>query len=265
MNRGFERAAFVLTSIGIWCLIGSRTPGRGPVSDSEVLSVNPRGPVVQAPLPDAVPDGYMLCHAHKSGRWRAYALHCPPRSGEHYLFLDANGKVVPNRNATTPPFALSLPVGATAVEPRSRRTVVGPPSELVLYGCANRPGPGGMPVQNAYGTRLGFVLNPANCQAPFVLEDPEKRSAPHSREFLERFAMHIHDWWGGAPVYGDVAPFGGNGIVDSDDIVAVTEALLHGADRPAIDLHPCGGGNGVLDSDDLLAVLGAFRDGGGCP
>jgi len=56
------------------------------------------------------------------------------------------------------------------------------------------------------------------------------------------------------PCFADVAPPGGNGFVDADDLIAII--LGWGSASPDVD------GNGVVDVDDLIAVILAW---GSCP
>jgi hypothetical protein len=62
---------------------------------------------------------------------------------------------------------------------------------------------------------------------------------------------------GPGPVYGDVAPPGGDGIINIDDILCVLNGFGNASLCPGADLAPCGG-NGIVNLDDILAELGAF-------
>jgi len=67
----------------------------------------------------------------------------------------------------------------------------------------------------------------------------------------------------GGPCFGDVAPPGGNGVVDLDDILCLLDGFAEEANCPNGDLVPCGG-NGTIDLDDILAVLDAFAGDAAC-
>lgn len=65
-------------------------------------------------------------------------------------------------------------------------------------------------------------------------------------------------------LFGDVAPPGGNLIVNLDDLLCVLNGFGAPASCPGADLVPCGG-NGVVNLDDILAELAAFAGTYVCP
>ena len=61
----------------------------------------------------------------------------------------------------------------------------------------------------------------------------------------------------GDPCPADIAPTGGNGIVDVDDLLAVINAW--GACESCVaDIAPLTNGNGTVDVDDLLLVINSW-------
>jgi len=66
------------------------------------------------------------------------------------------------------------------------------------------------------------------------------------------------------PVYGDIAPPGGDGVVNLDDILCVLDGFENMGDCQSGDILPCGG-NALIDIDDILAVLDAFSGESACP
>jgi hypothetical protein len=65
-------------------------------------------------------------------------------------------------------------------------------------------------------------------------------------------------------LYGDVAPPGGNGVVNIDDILCLLNGFANAMNCPDGDIQPCGG-NGTINLDDILAVLAAFSGTFACP
>ena len=61
----------------------------------------------------------------------------------------------------------------------------------------------------------------------------------------------------GSPLYGDVAPVPGDGVVDVDDLVCCLSGFAVTADCPQADIQPCVP-DSTIDVDDLLALLEAF-------
>jgi hypothetical protein len=79
------------------------------------------------------------------------------------------------------------------------------------------------------------------------------------------FTMSPGYWPGVEPqpvCLGDVAPFGGDGVVNIDDLLIIIGAW--GTSNPQYDIAPPvpGGGNGIVNIDDLLLVINSW---GMCP
>jgi len=66
-------------------------------------------------------------------------------------------------------------------------------------------------------------------------------------------------------LFGDIAPPGGDGIVDLNDILCVLDGFANQLNCPDADLIPCGGGGDGIDLNDILAVLDAFSADYACP
>jgi choice-of-anchor B domain-containing protein len=57
--------------------------------------------------------------------------------------------------------------------------------------------------------------------------------------------------------HADIVPVGGDGVVDLDDIMLVTQGFVSASPDPVADLFPCAG-DGAIDMDDILSVLAAY-------
>jgi hypothetical protein len=64
--------------------------------------------------------------------------------------------------------------------------------------------------------------------------------------------------------YADVAPPGGNCVVNVDDVLCGLDGFRRASRCPLADVFPCGG-DGVIGMDDVLAILEAFQDHQPCP
>jgi hypothetical protein len=67
-----------------------------------------------------------------------------------------------------------------------------------------------------------------------------------------------------ATVFGDIAPPGGDGLVNLDDILCVLGGFGNASSCPAADLRPCGAADGVIGLDDILTILAAFAGSNVC-
>lgn len=65
-------------------------------------------------------------------------------------------------------------------------------------------------------------------------------------------------------LYGDLAPPGGDGSVNLDDLLCVLNGFASFEACPPGDIAPCFG-DGIIDLDDMLAVLSAFSGNYRCP
>lgn len=151
--------------------------------------------------------------------------------------------------------------------------VVKEEQEYQLYFCENRHEDDGLPVRNIYHKlNHSYVFNPEHCVYPRIIIKPNEPSRPRIKQRYENIKPMILDW-NENRIYGDIFPIGGDGIVDTDDILTILWAFESQNQMNqcnnfqctpmdwwiGIDIHPCGGGDGLIDLDDILAISAAFQ------
>jgi len=66
--------------------------------------------------------------------------------------------------------------------------------------------------------------------------------------------------------YADIAPPGGDGVIDLNDILCVLDDFGNPANCAGnADIYPCSPPDGTIDLNDILSVLDAFGNNNACP